>query len=586
MLDPPPAENLLPTRRAKMVGWYDPDVLSRSAVMMTIANLFGRHSDTRLIEALASQPQKEFDYSTAGAEPFWLDYVSDIADGWNSTYAIAHAVAQDSLTVLAANGEAQDTLAGKLLVFGGDEVYPYPSKGEYERRAEAPYRAAFAASGQKPDIFALPGNHDWYDSLVAFSRIFCRPERGFAGCKTRQTRSYFAVKLPANWWLLAIDLQLGADLDEPQIRYFQDVATRIPLDAQVILCVPDPQWIYEKSYPGQSSYEDHVLRFFETNILSRKVSVFLTGDLHHYKRHENSSGTQKIVSGGGGAFLHPTHAPNTDNLRDGFRQRACYPDAVTSNKLSWRNLAFPLINPRHMWIPAALYALSAWFASASLSVQTAATFGLAFDTALNAAVRDPLNGMWLIAFVSAYVFFTDTHVRWYRIGGGVAHALSHLAAAFALGWLALWITTQQLGMTFGTVPQLLISGTMTFVLGGVAGAIILGIYLVLSLRVFGRHASEAFSALRIQDYKQWLRMRIDADGTLNLFAIAIDRVPRRWASRTENGRASLAAHDVRATAPRLIEKVVLRARSGGGVQVSGVDELGRVYTRSGTSAAT
>ena len=43
-----------------------------------------------------------------------------------------------------------------------------------------------------------------------------RPERGFAGCPTRQTRSYFALALPANWWLLAIDLQLGADLDEPQ----------------------------------------------------------------------------------------------------------------------------------------------------------------------------------------------------------------------------------------------------------------------------------------------------------------------------------------------------------------------------------
>ena len=30
---------------------------------------------------------------------------------------------------------------------------------------------------------------------------FCRPERGFAGCRTRQTRSYFALHLPRDWWL-------------------------------------------------------------------------------------------------------------------------------------------------------------------------------------------------------------------------------------------------------------------------------------------------------------------------------------------------------------------------------------------------
>ena len=52
-----------PPRRRSMVGWYDPRVLAHSAYQVAIANIFGRHSDTRLIEALASQPQNEFDYS-------------------------------------------------------------------------------------------------------------------------------------------------------------------------------------------------------------------------------------------------------------------------------------------------------------------------------------------------------------------------------------------------------------------------------------------------------------------------------------------------------------------------------------------
>jgi hypothetical protein len=80
-------------RRRSMVGWYDPRVLAHSGYQVAIANIFGRHSDTRLIEALASQPQNEFDYSSAQGD-FWLDYASDIGDGWNSTYAVADGIAQ------------------------------------------------------------------------------------------------------------------------------------------------------------------------------------------------------------------------------------------------------------------------------------------------------------------------------------------------------------------------------------------------------------------------------------------------------------------------------------------------------------
>ncbi len=85
-------------RHRSMVGWYDPRVLMQSAYQITIANIFGRHSDTRLIEALASQPQSEFDYTRHPGD-FWLDYVSDLGDGWNPTYAVADAVAHPLLEV-------------------------------------------------------------------------------------------------------------------------------------------------------------------------------------------------------------------------------------------------------------------------------------------------------------------------------------------------------------------------------------------------------------------------------------------------------------------------------------------------------
>ncbi len=539
-----------------MVGWYDPRVLTHSAYKLAIANVFGRHSDTRLIEALANQPQTEFDYSVAEGD-FWLDYAADIGDGWNATYAIADAIATPELPV-EHGGHIENTRAGRVLVFGGDEVYPYPSRNEYEVRTETPYATAFAGRAH-PDIFAIPGNHDWYDSLVAFSRTFCRPERGFAGCVTRQTRSYFALRLPANWWLLAIDLQLGADLDEPQVQYFQKVAARMDDQARLIFCVPEPRWILEDAYPRHANYEENSsTRFLEDNVFKRRARVFLTGDLHFYKRHEDAQGIQKLTSGGGGAFLHPTHAPDTHRLRNGFVQRAVYPDEKTSKRLSWRNFLFPFLNPKAGWLYAFLYAMSAWLASASLEAADVTDLPAALGAAMNASIRDPLNGMWLMLFIGAFIFFTDTHIRSWRIVGGASHAVLHLAAAFMVGWLSLLITVRGFDMAYGSLAQLLLSGVITFVLGGPVGTFILGIYLFVSIRLLGRHGNEAFSSLRIADYKQWLRLRITADGLLTIYALAIDRVPRRWREVTRNGEATLQADDRRATAPRLIDRVEVR----------------------------
>ena len=545
-----------PTRRRSMVGWYDPRVLAHSAYQVAIANIFGRHSDTRLIEALASQPQGEFNYSAPQGD-FWFDYVADIGDGWNSTFAIADAIARPALP-LQHNGATVNTQSGKILVFGGDEVYPYPTRTEYDTRTETPYKRAFAGR-PRPDVFAIPGNHDWYDSLVAFSRTFCRPERGFAGCPTRQTRSYFALQLPANWWLLAVDLQLGADLDEPQVQYFQKIAARMDDAARLIFCVPQPRWILEDAYPHHSSYEELTsTQFLEEKVFRRKARVFLTGDLHFYKRHENAEGIQKITSGGGGAFLHPTHAPATKQLRNGFAERAVYPDEKTSKRLAWRNLLFPFINPKSGWMYAFLYAMSAWLASASLEASDIIDLPTALAATMNAAIRDPLNGMWLVTIVAGFIFFTDTHVRSWRILGGACHALLHLAAAFLVGWGALQLTTKGFDLAYGSIPQLLISGLVTFLLGAPAGAFILGVYLFVSIRIFGRHGNEAFSSLRVQDFKQWLRLRIDASGGLTIHAIAVDRVPRRWRSARRGGEATFEADDARASAPRLIDRVELR----------------------------
>jgi hypothetical protein len=543
--------------RSPMVSWYDPAVLFRSALRATLAQIFGRHSDRRLIEALGGQPQNAFDYSKHEDDDFWLDYVADLGDGWNSTYAVAYWLSQPELALRTEDSGGVGTQAGRVLLFGGDEVYPYPSRQAYEQGTEKPYATALAARAKRPDVFAVPGNHDWYDSLVAFSRTFCRPERGFAACRTQQTRSYFALRLPHHWWVLGVDLQLGDDLDEPQVQYFQRVAEALEEDARIVLCMPEPHWIYERSVQKDPSPDAAATRFLEQNILKRKISVFIAGDLHCYRRHETADGVQKIVWGGGGAFLRPTHVRHRASLVDGSEPRTAYPPPATSRRIAWRNLLFPFLNPRFFWVPAVLYTLSAWFASTNLSEETAATAGSALRAAIAAAVRDPVDGLWVLLFIGAFIAFTDTHVKWYRVAGGFVHAIAHLLLAFAIGWAALLLTANLIGLPFGALRHLLLAGAITFVVSGFGGSWLIGLYLLVSLQVFGRHDQHAFSSLRVQDYKGWLRMRIDAAGVLTLYAVGIDRVPRRWKDTENPSGAHVEPDDPSATTPHLIERIVI-----------------------------
>ena len=119
-----------------------------------------------------------------------------------------------------------------------------------------------------------------------------------------------------------------------------------------------------------------------------------------------------------------------------------------------------------------------------------------------------------------------------------------------MGWLALLLTVQAFDLSYGSILQLLVSGLITVVLGAVAGSFILGVYLFVSIRIVGRHSNEAFSSLRIQDFKQWLRLRIDASGALTIYAIAIDRVPRRWRAAATQRRGRRAWQTTRARRSR------------------------------------
>jgi hypothetical protein len=374
----------------------------------------------------------------------------------------------------------------------------------------------------------------------------------------QQTRSYFALRLPHHWWVLGVDLQLGDDLDEPQVQYFQRVAETLEEDARIVLCVPEPQWIYERhAPPGESNPESEATRYLEQHILKRRISVFIAGDLHCYRRHENADGVQKVVWGGGGAFLRPTHVRHRDRLVDGSEPRAFYPPPKQSWGIAWRNLLFPFINASFFWVPAILYTLSAWLASPYL--REAAVAGSPLGYIFTAAVVDPVVGLWLLMFIAGFVAFTDTHVKWYRIAGGTVHAIAHLLLAFTIGSTAWHLSALVTGLPSTALWRVLITGAITFVASGFLGSWLVGFYLFVSLQVFGRHDQHGFSSLRVQDFKGWLRMHIDAAGRLTLYAVGINRVPRQWKTAAGAGGALLSPADKSATPPHLIERISIPA---------------------------
>lgn len=586
--------------KPEMVNWYDPRQLLDTARKTFISTTIGENADPRLVAASAAT-RRIFDYTyelkktpddfapdeNKARDEIWIDYVADVGDGFNSTYAVAYNLAQAELQL---SGEENPLRRGEILILGGDAVYPTATPEQYRKRLIKPYRMAFKSSRTKktalpddanlkeePHIFALPGNHDWYDSLVAFQRIFCTyfyNNRIFADAwRTRQEISYFALKLPHKWWLLGVDLQLSHNVDVRQLQYLEFVIRQMNRGDRVILCVPEPYWVKAIKYQDLTDVfeekEDSIEKL--ESLLKEQgaeIKVYLAGDLHHYRRFEagDGSGVQKITSGGGGAFLHPTHdydftKRDKKNKSKGFNWKKNYPSYHKSKQLDWQNLfGFLWYNRTFGILTAVIYVALAWLTHGKTDGEF--TFVKAFRSTVNQLVDAPLAGMVVLGVLAALIFFTDSNSKWFKRIGGLAHGLTHLAAILVTGWagylLHVWIV-RQFGLTDDpTIVNLIwfVSVALVCAFGGYfIGSFIMGLYLFVSLHILGRHDNEAFSALKIEDYKNFLRLHIDKNGDLTIYPVKIEKVPRDW-NENKNDSGNIEFYTPKGgSKPDLIEKI-------------------------------
>jgi len=502
-------------KKPEMVHWYDVGQLADTGTYVFLSTLLGSMIDTRRFPPLEGDDEHCIvDYSDASE--VWFDYAADIGDGWDATYTMAYLFSSPEIELQPGTKLPR----ARFLVLGGDEVYPRASKNEYAQRLVWPFNQASRNLGHyspdqdaaKPehlrDIYCIPGNHDWYDGLAAFTRRFCN-RRNIGSFQTRQCRSYFVLRLPHRWQIWAADVQLGHDLDVHQLNFFRKHAESLEAGTRVILCLAEPEWVY-----GERSRED---LHFNIERLERmieakggKVPLQLAGDIHNYQRYEgprNPGGGHesyrqtKIVSGGGGAFLHPNHTyPERRQLPRGFTCENRYPDARTTWRLSFGNLLFAFKNWRLSCLLGLVYLILFW----SVPVQH---IGRTFP------LENPGSALLMILLFMGLWYFSDFRVRTYNFFWGLAHAAAHVGAAF-LTWL--WVP----GLfpdTWAYVPRLAV-----FLVGSAFGGTVFGLYLLLSLNVFKIHENEAFSSLRIPNYKHLLRFHL-TENELKLHVIAVDK---------------------------------------------------------------
>lgn len=376
------------------VAWYHPFVLLRSAREMVATGDFIRNFDRRELFTNAFEViDQTKDY--AGGD-YWWDFMSDSGDGGNASYTVARAMQSPELSMGIDPGVEVDVLtqmpAGNLLVLGGDLAYPGASNEEYQYRFIEMWEAArpgvnpSAHADNKLHVVSIPQNHDWFDNISSFNRHFIGDySNHFMQAHTPQSRSYFAARLPHDWWILGLDFALVGDLDRTQYEVFFNLiaksgdaaADKIQPGHNVILLYPEPYWTRSLGDGAGEGYPRRYQRL-EAALLNAgiKIRMRLAGDLHHYVRESATTGAKLdyedmlVTCGSGGAFLHPTHAKRVtakkvlDRIDDDeamtpdIRERVCvgliegkqtqdqreyshqksYPSRETSKGLSWWNL--------------------------------------------------------------------------------------------------------------------------------------------------------------------------------------------------------------------------------------------------------
>jgi hypothetical protein len=452
----------------------------------------------------------------------FIDYLADTGDDVDVSRAVAKLVAAE-YDVEGADGEAITLPRGDILVFGGDAAYPVATATEIEARLLTPWNQVLAerSDGKRRVLLGIPGNHDWFDGLDGFARMFRartgplaeerastapgaeRPVRHFVswmeafamgkhlvkrralpviGYEPVQRASYFALALAPGVDLWGVDRQLR-QINFQQRRFFWDRRSAAPSQS-LLLCLPDPLRVnLDHNHSGTAMLQALNLD------PGRDPMLCLAGDSHHYERWHLGPSVH-LVAGGGGAFLHGAPMVRTKKKRPLIE----FPGPRTSLALlahvPWR-VATGGAGVIPQLLLAVLFAPALDVGLRSGTTMDAVSTGGAVVAAVICAVlaglrRRTFVGVALLAGIAG-LFMAAVPMA------------THAGFDLALGWL-------------GASASPKTTAVAVFALSIFGGAWVFGLYLA-ALARFGLNHDQAFAALGHPGYKHFVRLRVRKDGS-------------------------------------------------------------------------
>ena len=164
------------------VQWFSLDVTSTALWELFRAHFGSHHTvDNRNFFGEKSITSLDWDYyiNAPSQKAQWIyEFIADTGDSYDVTYAIASRMTSSNVDRLEFLNETFLTKRSFVnradaWIFGGDLVYPRPSIVGIMNRLLHPFAHAIGKrSNYSPDVWAIPGNHDWLDGLKVFREIF------------------------------------------------------------------------------------------------------------------------------------------------------------------------------------------------------------------------------------------------------------------------------------------------------------------------------------------------------------------------------------------------------------------------------
>ncbi|MGH7302237.1 MAG: metallophosphoesterase [Candidatus Rokuibacteriota bacterium] len=223
--------------------------------------------------------------------------------------------------------------AVRFMVISSDVIYPTGSMKNYEANFWLPFK------GFEKPVYAIPGNHDWYDALEGFAATFFVPEAARAAMRARVESDNRLTSTTDRRiaWLVGEAARLRREYGVPtgfqHAPYFQIHNERFALlavDTGVLRRVDPDQLAWLRAGLAQSrgkftmvilghplyaggqyqAGDDEAFAAIHQLLREHDVAVVMAGDTHdleHYVERYRRDGVERVmhhvVNGGGGAYL-------------------------------------------------------------------------------------------------------------------------------------------------------------------------------------------------------------------------------------------------------------------------------------------